>query len=203
MSESTQTEDADEKECRRWEMPTIDGSPGAGFLTAAALEQIQKQAWDEAYKAGFEKGLENGQKEVNQRADRFDELLIALSRPFDLLDESVEKQLVELSMMVVKQLFRRELKADPTHVIGVVRDAIKVLPISSRSVLVHLHPEDAVLVSDALSPTAGERAWSIVEDPLLQRGGCKITSENSQIDAQAETRLNAVIAAITGNERQR
>jgi len=40
-----------------------------------------------------------------------------------------------------------------------------------------------------------------VEDPVITRGGCRISSENSSIDAQVETRLGAAIAAVLGDER--
>ena len=118
------------------------------------------------------------------------------------MDEIVEKQLVELAMTVVKQLFRRELKIDPGHVVGVVREAMQLLPGTSKNINVHLHPEDAQLVDELLPRSEGESAWSIVEDPLISRGGCKIITANSQIDAQAETRLREVINGITGDERQ-
>lgn len=188
---------------KRWEIPAIDGSPDSGYLTASRLQELQKQAWDEAYKVGHAEGLQAGEAEVGKRAARFDKLLGALAKPFDELDDTVEKQLVELAMMVVRQLFRRELKLDPTHVIGVVREAIGLLPVASRDVCVHLHPDDAALVRETLSPAEGERAWMIKEDPLVARGGCRISTQNSLVDAQAETRLNAVINAITGDERQR
>ena len=196
------SDDAESSAAKRWDAPAIDGGSDQGFLTASRLEELQKQAWDEAYAAGHAEGLEAGKSEVARRAARFDELLIALAKPFDDLDESVEKQLVELAMTVVKQLFRREIKMEPTHVIGVVREAIKLLPAASRNVMVHLHPEDAELVRDALSNAEGERAWTIVEDPLISRGGCTITTDNSQIDAQADTRVHAIINAISGDERQ-
>jgi flagellar assembly protein FliH len=125
-----------------------------------------------------------------------------LCKPFDQLDNSVEKQLVELAIAVVKQLFRREIKIDPSHVIGVVREAIQLLPVASRTVQVHLHPDDAALVRETLSPAEGEPAWSIVEDPLITHGGCKVTTENSQVDATAEARLQAVINATFGDERR-
>ena len=201
MSDTGEAETPDKKEVRRWEVPAIDGNPDNGFLTAGRMQELQKQAWDEAYEAGHAEGVKAGALEAEERAKRFDQLLTALCRPFDELDDVVEKQLVELAMTVVKQLFRRELKVDPTHVIGVVRDAIKLLPVASRDVDVHLHPEDATLVRGSLSSAEGERAWKIVEDPLISRGGCRITTENSQVDAQAETRLNAIIAAINGDER--
>jgi flagellar assembly protein FliH len=196
------SDDASAEKVARWDVPAIDGSDGKGYLTAGRLEALQKDAYDEAWQKGHADGMAAGQQEVQRRAERYDELLKALCRPFDELDETVENQLVELSMTVVKQLFRREIKINPTHVIGVVREAIQLLPIASRSVHVHLHPDDAVLVRESLAPAEGEPAWSIVEDPLIAKGGCKITTENSQIDATAEARLQAAINAVLGEERR-
>lgn len=196
------SDSADTAPATKWDAPALDGADDSGLLTASRLEELQKQAYDEAYEVGLREGREAGEQEIRRRADRFDELLVALARPFDKLDESVEKQLVELAMTVVRQLFRREIKMEPSHVIGVVRDAIKLLPAASRNVTVHLHPEDAALVRETLSLDDADNAWSIVEDPLTAHGGCKITTDNSQIDARADTRVNAIINAISGDERQ-
>ncbi len=187
----------------RWRVPAIDGSDGQGYLTAGKLEELQKAAYDEAFAKGHAEGLAAGEEELRQRGERYDELLRALCEPFDRLDESIEKQLVELATALVRQLFRREIRLDPTHIIGVVREAIQKLPIASRSVQVHLHPDDAALVRESLAPAEGEPAWTIVEDPLIACGGCKVTTESSQIDATTEARLNAVISAALGDERGR
>ena len=124
------------QEPRRWEVPAIDGSDGKGYLTAGRLQQLQQDAHDEAWQKGHAEGIAAGQEEIARRAERFDELLRALNRPFDELDASVEKQLVELSIALVKQLFRREIKINPDHIIGVVREAIQALPIACRNVQV-------------------------------------------------------------------
>lgn len=197
------SEEAAEKAVQRWDVPAIDGSDGKGYLTAGRLQELQKEAYEEAFKKGHAEGLAAGEEEISRRAARYDELLRALSRPFDQLDESIEKQLLELTAALVKQLFRREIKLNPSHVIGVVRDAIQALPAASRNVQVHLHPDDAALVRDTLRPADGELAWSIVEDPLASRGGCRVTTENSQIDASAESRLHEVISRCLGDERER
>ena len=196
------SEDSAVKKPATWEVPAIDGSDGKGYLTAGRLQELQKDAYDEAWQSGHADGVAAGQETVLQRANRFDELLRALSRPFDQLDGSVEKQLVELAIAIVKQLFRREIRINPDHVIGVVREAIQLLPVASRTVQVHLHPDDATLIRETLSPAEGEPAWSIVEDPLISHGGCRITTENSQIDATSEARLQAVINAALGDERR-
>ncbi len=186
----------------RWEVPAIDGSSGQGFLTASRLQELQQAAHDEAFQQGFAEGLKAGEQEVVARIARLDALLLAQAKPLADLDEAVEKQLVDLAMSAVRQLFRRELKTDPGHVIGVVREAVKLLPVASRDIKVHLHPDDAALLRDSLSKTDGDRAWAIVEDPLITRGGCRVSTDSSQIDAQNEARLHALIASIAGDERQ-
>src|SRR5690606_24380704 len=148
-----------------------------------------------------EEGVAAGREEVAARARRLDVLLGRLAQPFEELDDTVEKHLVELAMTVVQQLFRRELRQDPSHIVGVVREAIQLLPIASRSVRVRLHPEDAAFVRESLPASEGERAWTIVEDPMIERGGCKVVTEQSQIDAQADSRLKAVIAAVCDERR--
>ena len=186
----------------RWNVPAIDGSDGDGFLTAARLEALQKQAYDEAFEKGHADGVAAGEALVAERVQRLEALLNSLAKPFEQLDERVEKQLVELAMVVVKQLFRREVRIDPTHVIGVVREAIQLLPSTSANVRLLLNPDDAALVRETLAPADGEPAWAIVEDPLITRGGCKVTTDNSQIDATTEARLEAQISAVVGDERR-
>jgi flagellar assembly protein FliH len=195
------SEQAAAKEAARWHVPAIDGSDGKGYMTAGRLQELQQEAYDEAYDKGYQEGVAAGEFAVAQRAARYDELLRALSKPFDRLDESVEQQLVELSIAIVKQLFRREIRLEPDHVIGVVREAIQLLPVASNNVELHLHPDDAALVRETLPPVDGEPAWRIVEDPLISHGGCRVTTENSQIDATAEARLHAMLAAALGDER--
>jgi flagellar assembly protein FliH len=185
----------------RWDVPALDGSAGPGYLTAGRLEALQKEAYDEAWQQGFEEGVAAGREEVAARAKRLDVLLGRLAQPFEELDDTVEKHLVELAMTVVQQLFRRELRQDPSHIVGVVREAIQLLPVASRNVRVRLHPEDAAFVREALPVSEGERAWTIVEDPVIERGGCQVVTEQSQIDAQAESRLKAVIAAVCDERR--
>lgn len=189
------------EQLNRWEVPAIDGAPGQGLMTASRLQDLQKEAYDEAYAQGLADGLAAGQQELAERVARLDALLIAQAQPLAELDELVEQQIVDLAMKAVRKLFRREMKLDPSHVVGVVREAVSLLPVASRDVKVHLHPDDANLIREALSTPDGDRAWALAEDPLINRGGCRITTETSQIDAENQTRLNALIASIAGDER--
>jgi len=117
------------------------------------------------------------------------------------LDAGVEKELLHLSLTVGKQLARRELRLDPAQVIGIIRESLAQLPASARDVRVHLHPDDAATVRERLAEPTNERAWKVVEDPTLSRGGCVVRTETSQIDARFESRVSAVIANALGEER--
>jgi len=108
-------------------------------------------------------------------------------------------------MTVARHLVRRELKTDSGVVVSVVREAVALLPASVRRIRVFLHPEDAGLVRQALSVSSDdgdELRWRIIEEPTLTRGGCRVESEDSRIDATVEARLGALIARALGGERE-
>lgn len=197
----------------RWELPDVSqdkhNRADAGFPTAVEIESIQKQAHTEGhergYHEGYTKGLAQGETEIRQKAEAFQALIHSLDTPFEELDEEVIEQTAQLAMAIARQIIRRELHADPGQVVAVVRDALKALPVMARKIRVFLHPDDAVLVREVLSlhDDDDSQTWRIVEDPLLSRGGCKINSENSTIDASIEMRLQRVITGIMGGERER
>lgn len=194
----------------RWELPNVSDESLKNtpqLPTAEEIEAIETAAYNEGLKSGhdegYKKGLEVGQVEINQRCAALDNILKFLQRPLEDLDEKVTEQLFQLAMTVTGQLIRRELHTEPGQIVAVVREAMSSLPIAERKVNIHLQPEDASLVRDALSLTHDDESqpWRIIEDPLLSRGGCKLQAGQSYIDASVETRLNRIIASLLGGER--
>ena len=189
-----------------WQAPTIAG-PRANRRsrpTISELEDIERLAWDEAYAKGLEAGRIAGELEQRKRYEHLtyiETIMNALASPLQQLDAEVEQQLVALAFTIAKHVVRRELRIDPAQVIAVIRDTVSLLPLAQRNVRVHLHPQDAALVRERLTEPQAERAWSIVEDPVMARGGCRVSSDSSQIDARLETRLAAVFAHLMGDER--
>jgi len=179
------------------------------MLTAEQLEQLQKEAYQEGFELGKKEGfafghkeaLEKGQQRIGQLIQQVDALMQTLENPLQELDEQVERELVDLVISMVRQLVRREIKLEPSHIIGIVRESLSILPVSSRNIRVQLHPEDARLVREIYDMSDREQSWKIVEDPVLARGGCRIVTETSQIDATLESRIAAMIARIMGGER--
>ena len=197
---------------QRWEAPVMvsvtDIEEGHGPLTVKDFERMQKEAEEEGYKVGFEKGreagekaaLQAGQKKTNQEVAQLKKVLTSLNSPLLELDQQVEDDLIALVTTMTRQLVRRELKTQPEHVIGAVRAAMAVLPINDRKLQIFLHPQDVELVKMGLS-IEDDTNWKWVEDPLLTRGGVRLVTADTTIDASVEARLNSVINKLLGDER--
>lgn len=178
------------------------GAAAARPPTVGGLADLQAEAYREAFEQGLAEGRAAGREEERQQVERIAGMFYDLAKPFEELDAEVERELLTLAMALARQIVRRELKTDPTQIIGIIREAIAALPIAAREVRVHLHPEDAAVVRQHLAPTERERAWTIIEDPVMSRGGCQVTTNASRIDARLETRLGAILSELLGTERQ-
>lgn len=196
---------------RVWSPPCLDGgavAPSQVRRTVHKVQTLDQVAYEEAKAQGHAAGLAAAQPQIDARLRELDaqisnfrSALDALARPLALMDSQVQEQLAELAVGIARQLLRRELRTDPSQVISVVRETVALLPAAARDVRVQLHPEDAALLRERLVAPQVESAWTILEDPVMSRGGCRVTAEAAEIDARVETRLSAVMSALLGDER--
>jgi flagellar assembly protein FliH len=199
---------------RQWLPPDINGGkvgdqrtlqPPSAPPTAQQLEKLQQAAYEEGRREGFEfghkEGLERARKDHEHYKDQFDRLLKTFEQPLRELDNQIERELLTLVIAIVRQLVRREVKSDPNLIIGVVREALSILPVNSRSVRLLVHPEDAELIREIYALGDSEVGWQLVEEPVIDRGGCKVVSETSQIDATLDSRLTSLIAPLLASAR--
>jgi flagellar assembly protein FliH len=198
-------------ELSRWSLPDVRGPVVAArgrTPSVAGLVEAEREAW----RQGFERGRAEGhaaveaaqaaqQSRLEELAAHLASLCDQLARPIEPLDEEVARQLARLALQVGAQLARRELVADPTQVIAIIREAVGQLPIGSREVRVYVHPADGEAIRARLASGSGERAWALLDDPVMPRGGCRVSSEHSSIDARLDSRLGTIVATVLGEAR--
>ncbi len=191
-------------DARPWVLPAVGQTAGGrgGPLTAGRLESIEEEARESGRIAGHAEGYAAGQAEVLRRAQQLDRILASLAQPVSQLDAELEHELLEMVMAIARRLIRRELRTDPGEIVAVVREGIASLPIGERQVTVQLHPDDARLVREAFGGRETAPSCRIVDDPSLTRGGARISTDISIIDATLETRINRVFDRMLGSERQ-
>jgi flagellar assembly protein FliH len=190
-----------------WTLPQVSG-PTFGRGRAEDIKILEHDAFEKGFNSGREAGLIAVQAEhqreldaLRERVAKLDDVLGALAEPVKDLEDQFHQELATLAGAIARQLVRRELRHQPDQIVAVIRETLGLLPGAARDVRIQLHPEDAVLVRERLVEPGARRAWTIVEDPVITRGGCRVTAGNSSIDAQLETRIGAAIAAALGDER--
>ena len=173
---------------QRWEMKSFD----VNLPTADDVERIHLQARQEGYSAGYQEGNKIALTEVH----RLQKLVSGLEQEIQKFDDQIAHDLLALALGIAKQIIRETLKASPELILPVVREALTMLPQHNQHISVLLHPADSVIVREKMGEQLGHTGWKIVDDPTIERGGCRIETMNTQIDAAISSRWQRVVSAL-------
>lgn len=183
----------------RWELPNLGlpgGKPGVNprtgkdaqtivLPTAAELEEMQRQAHEEGYQAG-----------IAEASQRMNTLLAAMEQALQQNDNEIAQELLNLSLAVAQKLVQQSLKTNPEILLSTLREAIGNLPHFNQGAHLLLHPEDAAMVRTAMGEQLGHSGWKIFEDNQITRGGVRVETSHSQIDATLENRWQRIVASL-------
>lgn len=191
---------------QRWEMASFapadarggaapDGErdasqPPVTLPTADEIEQIRALAHKQGYDAGYEEGTARARVEALRLHTLVENLEAALAE----LDRDIAGELLALAIELARQIVRETIALRPESVIPVVREALAQLPHQHASI--HLHPEDAALARTHLGEPLAHAGHRVFEDESIERGGVRVESGGSQIDASLATRWRRVLQAI-------
>lgn len=186
---------------QRWELPAFEAGQeiarNVGLPTAAELEDIHQQSREEGLQAGYAEGQQRGYAEGILRADQQNQRLSGLMSVLEQqVDEQVVHELMGLSLDIARQVIQQALKIQPELLLAMVREAIGSLPVFNQAAHLILNPDDAALVRERMGEQLSHSGWKILEDARMERGGARLETANSQIDASLEARWKRVIAAM-------
>lgn len=196
----------DAEKWNTWQLPSVGEGSAAGSApvsapTAGGIEQIERQAYEDGFVRGQQDGLARFGEEVQHRVNALNNILSGLAQPLEQIDDDVANSVATLAITIARQLIRRELSTDPGQIVATVREALSVLPMAARHVQLFLHPDDITLLQDVLTTEESERAWKLVPDATLSRGGCRLDCDQAEVDATIESRITEVAAGILGGQR--
>jgi len=189
-----------------WTLPNFDESlrrKSTPPPSAAHLEDLEAQAAREGhergYAEGYAQGRAQGMADVAAEAQQLRAVLAHMAAPVAELDGRTEQALVALMLELARRLVQQELVADPTKMLGIVRDAVSHLAQPVRGLRVRLHPDDARVVNEHLSSEEGGESWVIVADRKMMPGDCIVESDTSRVDARLDTRQAQLAQRLLGD----
>lgn len=167
-----------------------EDAPVFRLPTAEDLEKLQQDAHREGYAAGYEEGTAR----VRMEAMRLHSVIEQLEEALATLDTSIAREVLNLSVEIARNVVRQTIRVKPETVIAVVREAINQLP--HQHTAIYLNPEDASVVRSHIGDQLTHAGHRIFEDVAIARGGCKVESGGSQIDATVPTRWGRIVESL-------
>ncbi|NLS13229.1 flagellar assembly protein FliH [Vibrio sp. SM6] len=143
---------------------------------------------------GYQEGLAAGQSEVAEHVNHFIALADKFAAPLQLMDNEVERQLVDMVLSLVREVVQVEAKTNPQMLLDGVKQCVESLPITGHSITLQLHPQDVEIVRDAYGEEAlTQRDWTLMAEPALNRGDIDISASESQVHYRIDERVKQVI----------
>ena len=160
-----------------------------------------KQSYNDKLNGGYEEGLKKAEQVLNEYKSSLDSILEALLKPLKEIDEEVIQAITQLSISISKQIIRRELQINSEQVVAIVKEAIKLLPLDKNRLIIHLNPRDMNIIRKVFNNDDIADNYTLMEDPSIEAGGCKIATEDSSIDATVESQIAQIATNILGSQR--
>ncbi|KAF0814443.1 Flagellar assembly protein FliH [Andreprevotia sp. IGB-42] len=165
--------------------------------TAEELEGIRRQA----HREGFDAGLEQGRLVAEDEMARLGELMQGLSALSADSEAGIAESVLDLALVLARQLTRTQVEADPLNVLPVIRDAIASLPLARAPSRLYLNPEDLTALGALLEAELPSDVWRLLPDPQLARGGSRIETPSSQLDMSLATRWATQLRVLGRDKR--
>ncbi len=189
----------DQKITQTTEPPRETESPSQ--TTDLPADQPQRPApdLDKIREAAFQKGLKQG---LDQAELDYGTAVNALNQACELLNETRETilknskgEMLDLVIALSEKIIRHSINEQDETITATVRAAIDQAVKSSEFKL-YLNPEDKEVIetrSPALiSAISGLERIIIKPDPTIEKGGCKIESENCTVDATLASQFDVI-----------
>ena len=172
--------------------PPAPVEPQVVLPTAEEIENLHQEAWKEGYQLGMDEGrkagLAEGQADSQQYLRQLQTLVTTLEGGQLRQDQEVAREVLELSLVMARQILRTALHIKPELILEAIGEALKTLPTLNGHHKIITHPDSAKIVRDWLAQEHGHLSWKVMEDSHMEPGDFRFESTYSELDGTIQTR---------------
>lgn len=177
------------------EAPRQEADAGYG----AGYEAGERAGYEVGYAAGFKAGQHDGIEAARRDviahfdgiAQPFEAATATLRRLCDDYQRVLREEVMDVVAKVARQVVRCELTLKPAQILNLIDETLAMLPPFKGDITIHINPEDYERIY-ALLPERAAR-WHLVAEAALPVGECHIHTQESDVDAGCEQRLDACL----------
>jgi len=153
------------------------------------LLAIEREAYEKGFSAGEKAGFELGRQKAEKLFQSLQGVLDELTTFKESLYEEVEKEVIELALLIARKIIHHDVESDRESVMRSVRRAMKVAA-TSGEITIKVNPRDMEVMlryKDELARFGvGVKGVRIEGDESVGKGGCFIETNYGVVDATVE-----------------
>lgn len=165
----------------------------------------EEKGEQEGYDAGFQKGEEDGRVVSDAKAL---EIISSLEDIFQKAEQSWkntvknhESKLLSLICRIAEKVVLAKVELDESIVKDSVLNALATMP-EPEDISLHISPDDyeyiEMIKDDFFEHIKSLKSVSVISNPSVTRGGCKIESSKAKVETDIQTRLEQVFSSVMG-----
>jgi len=204
----------------------VGAEPSLEADRLAMLQQAEKQGFDQGEKQGFEhgeqRGFEQGRQagyeagkligqqeamiaeqhrqsvEQTEYIERLRSLFQQVQQALDSLDHILPSRLIQLALSAVHGLVGHPYLNEALHKSLHLRisQLLAEEPLLNNKIQLWVSRHDETLMTDLFSETLALRGWRLCIDDDMLQGGCRLTSDEGEMDECIETRWNMLCSLL-------
>lgn len=160
--------------------------------------------YEDGLREGFEKGLAHARQmtaeavAAQQRdiAEQGAQLLETFTSQLAALQQSMADAVTTLAVEIARSATGTALRLDRDIVSPAVHEALASIVDEHARPTVRLNPYDASLLGEHLAAALSARGAHLVPDASVGRGGCRVDTSRTSVDATLKTRWGRALAAL-------
>ena len=155
------------------------------------IETIQK----EAYEAGIKQGLKQAQADFGSAQTALTLLCDQLSSIRETILKNSKDEMVELVIALSEKIIRHSVTEQNQTIVDTVESAIHQA-VKSSEFYIYIHPDDMSIIQDRtqtfISGLNGLDNIVVKADSSIERGGCRVESDNCTVDATVSSQFKVL-----------
>lgn len=168
------------------------------------LETIRNEAYAEAFEKGEKDGFQAGLEHAREKTERLAAILTDVEGMWARIVKRYETEIVEIVCKVSEKVVYGQVTVDKEIITRAILDAFQKIadPVNAT---ITVNPEDYEYIEavkeDFFEEIKGLKQVTLVSDPLITIGGCRIETPSGEVETDIEERLEAVKRCIIENSR--
>ena len=142
-----------------------------------------------AKKEGYEAGIANATKDLNELKSKFADFFHYKDEIFNKVSDCI----YDISVEMAKKIINKTVETDKEYIIPMIKGVVEEINKTENKITLKVMPKDVEIVRDNVSNIFSdnffEAAISVIPDNSLKDGGVIVETSNGIIDASISTQL--------------